>query len=146
VGDTTDKGRWVDLLCYLPHCDTAVSRLTNDTLTTFIRVLNAMMTDAGRHRPSAARSTTPAVRSVGVVYYAVFQFVCRSSYFSLVTFSVSYYVAFFIFPSVPLSISLDTVLSHNYRTKPVTNVIFWFQSCLLINSINSKFSHRLTAE
>jgi len=27
--------------------------------------------DAGRHQPSAARPTTPAVRSVSVVYYAV---------------------------------------------------------------------------
>jgi len=36
-----------------------------------VRVLIATTTDAGRHRPSAARPTTPAVRSVGVVYYAV---------------------------------------------------------------------------
>jgi len=36
-----------------------------------VRVLSATTTDAGRHRPSAARPPTPAVRSVGVVYYAV---------------------------------------------------------------------------
>jgi len=35
VGDTTDEDRWVDLLCCTPHCDTAESCLTNDTLTTF---------------------------------------------------------------------------------------------------------------
>jgi len=35
-----------------------------------IRVLIATTTDAGRHRLSAARPTTLAVRSVGVVYYA----------------------------------------------------------------------------
>jgi len=35
VGDTTDEDRWVDLLCCLPHCDTAESCLMNDTLTTF---------------------------------------------------------------------------------------------------------------
>jgi len=33
--------------------------------------LIATTTDAGRHRPSAARPTTPTVRSVGVVYYAL---------------------------------------------------------------------------
>jgi len=34
-GDTTDEDRWVDLLCCSPHCDTAESCLTNDTLTSF---------------------------------------------------------------------------------------------------------------
>jgi len=34
-GDTTDEDRWVDLLYYSPHCNTAESCLTNDTLTTF---------------------------------------------------------------------------------------------------------------
>jgi len=37
----------------------------------FVQVLIARTSDAGRHRPSAARPTTPAVRSVNVVYYAV---------------------------------------------------------------------------
>jgi len=36
-----------------------------------VRVLITTTTDAGRHRPSAARPTTPTVCSVGVVYYAV---------------------------------------------------------------------------
>jgi len=36
-----------------------------------VRVLIAMTTDAGRHRPSDSRPTTPAIRSVGAVYYAV---------------------------------------------------------------------------
>jgi len=36
-----------------------------------VRVLIGTKTDAGRHRPSAARPTTPAVCSVGVFYYAV---------------------------------------------------------------------------
>jgi len=31
----TDEDRRVDLLCCLPHCNTAESCLTNDTLTTF---------------------------------------------------------------------------------------------------------------
>jgi len=35
VGDTTDDGRWVDLLCCSPHCDTAESCLMNDMLATF---------------------------------------------------------------------------------------------------------------
>jgi len=35
VGATTDEDRWVDLLCCSPHCNTAESCLTNDTLTTF---------------------------------------------------------------------------------------------------------------
>jgi len=35
VGDTTAKDHWVDLLCCLPHCDTAESCLMNDMLTTF---------------------------------------------------------------------------------------------------------------
>jgi len=34
VGDTTDEEGWVDLMCCSPHCDTAESCLTNDTLTT----------------------------------------------------------------------------------------------------------------
>jgi len=37
-----------------------------------VQVLIATTTDAGRHRPSAARPTMPAVRFVGVAYYAVF--------------------------------------------------------------------------
>jgi len=63
-----------------------------------VRVLIATTTDAGRHRPSAARPTTPAVRSVGVVYYTVCQRVCcsvlaASCYLYLFgTFSVLYYV------------------------------------------------------
>jgi len=32
------------------------------------------------------------------------------------------------FPIVPFSISLDTVLSYNYRVAPVIKVVFWFQS------------------
>jgi len=36
-----------------------------------VRVLIATTTDAGCHRPFAARFTTPAIRSVDVVYYAV---------------------------------------------------------------------------
>jgi len=88
---------------------------TNDTLTTFY----ATTTDA-------ARFTTPAVRSVGVVYYAVAaqRLLLAASYIFLVTFSVLYYVTDSFFPIVPLSISLNTVLSHNYRSTPVIKVIF----------------------
>jgi len=42
-----------------------------------VRVLGATTTDAGRHRPSAVRPTTPAVRSVGAVYHAVRQLANR---------------------------------------------------------------------
>jgi len=42
-----------------------------------------------------------------------------ASYICLVTFSVLYYVTDFFFLIVPLSIFLDTVLSHNYHIIPV---------------------------
>jgi len=72
VGDTTDEDRWVDLLCCSPHCDTAESCLTNNTLTTFSSSSDCYNDWRGsRHRPSADRPTTPAVRYVGVIYYAV---------------------------------------------------------------------------
>jgi len=61
VGATTDEDRWVDLLSCSLHCDTAESCLTNDTLTTFSSSLSATTTDAGRHRPSAARPTTAGI-------------------------------------------------------------------------------------
>jgi len=47
------------------------------------------------------------------------------------------------FPTVPFSIFLGTVLSHNYCSTHVIKVILWFQRCLLIIL---KFPHRLTAE
>jgi len=49
-----------------------------------------------------------------------------ASYVFLVTLLVLYYVSDSFFPVVPLSISIDTVLSHNYRITPVIKVIFWF--------------------
>jgi len=75
VDDTTGKDlvlvRWVDLLCYSPHCDTAWAVWQTIRLPHSVQVLLATTTDARRHRPFAARPTTPAVRSVGVVYYEV---------------------------------------------------------------------------
>jgi len=113
-------------------------------------VLTAMtMTNAGHHQPSAMRTRMPAVCSVSVIYCAVVPtslllsaLLLAASYIFLVTFAVLYYVTDSFFPIVPLSISLDTVLSHNYRITPVIKVIFWFQSCLLIIS---RSPHRLTA-
>jgi len=70
------------------------------------------------------------------------QHVCCSlaaSYIFLLTFSVLYYVTDSFFPIVPLSISIDTVLSYNYRITPAIKVIFWFQYCLLTIS---RFPHR----
>jgi len=108
-----------------------------------VRVLIATTTDAGHHRPSAARPTMPAVRSVGVVYYAVIitrlllSACCLPLATSLGVMSFDDILGFILcykllFPVVPISISLDTVLSHNYRITPVVKVIFWFPSCLLI--------------
>jgi len=120
VGETTDENRWVDLLCCSPHCDTAESCLTNDTLTTFS--LSSDFYDDWR-QPS------PTVRRPSYHASSPFRW-CRllsscsntsaaqclllaASYIFLVTFSVLYYVTDYLFPIVPLSISLDTVLSHN---------------------------------
>jgi len=118
-----------------------------------VRVLIATTTVAGRHRPSAARPTTPAVRSVGVVYHVVCQHANRlllaASYNFCVTFSLIYYVIIIIiitiacFPIARLSFSLDTVLNHNYYITPVIKVKFCSQgSVLLIPSCPL----RLTAE
>jgi len=86
VGDTTDEDRWVDLLC----C--SLRRAVGRTIHWLhsVRVLIATTTDAGRHRPSATCPTMPAVRSVGVVYYAVatMRLLLATSYVFLVTFSV----------------------------------------------------------
>jgi len=66
---TTDKDRWVDLLCCSSHCDAAESCLTNDTLTTFSSSSDCY--DDWRHRPFTTRPMMPAVHSVSVIYYAV---------------------------------------------------------------------------
>jgi len=149
VGDTTDVDCWVDLLCCSLHCDTAESCLTNDTLTTFSSS-SGCYDDWRRPSPTVRRlsyDATPAVRFVGVVYYAVCQRANRlqlaATYICLVTFLVLYYVIVSCFPIASLSISLDTVLSHNYCITPVIQAIFWFQSCLLIIP---RFPPRLTAE
>jgi len=69
---------------------------------------------------------------------AAHRLLLAASYICLVTFLFLYYVIVSFSPTVPLSISLDTVLSHNYRITLVIKV-----SRLLIIS---RFSRRLTAE
>jgi len=115
-----------------------------------VRVLIATMTDAGHHWPSAAHPTTPTICSVSVVNYAVVTMhLLFSTCCSLLATSFWWHSWFYtmlqtpFFPIVPLSIFVDTVLSHNYHITPVIKVIFWFQSCLLIIP---RFPHRLTAE
>jgi len=78
-----------------------------------VRVLIATTTDTGCHRPSTARPTTPAVRSVGVVYHAVCQRAnaCCLLFGEILGFLLCYSL---LFPIASLSISLDTVLSHNH--------------------------------
>jgi len=147
VGDTTDEDRWVDLLCCLSCCDTAESCLMNNTLTTFSsssycyddwRQLSSIVrcpaydTSSPFHRCRLLRSCHNAS--------AAQRLLLAASYIFLVTFSVLYYATDSFFPTVPLSISLDTALSHNYWITPVIKVTFWF---LLIIS---RFPHRLTAE
>jgi len=120
VGATTDEDRWVDLLCCLPHCDTAEScLLTNDMLTTFSSSSDCY--DDWR-RPSLticrpfydASSPFHQCCLLRSCYNAsaAQRLLLAASYICLVTFSVLYYVTDSFFPIVPLSISLDIVLSH----------------------------------
>jgi len=115
------KNRWVDLLCCSPHCDTAESCLTNDTLTTFSSSSNCY-DDWRRPSPTVCRPSydtsnplhrCPLLRSCYNASAAQL-LLLAARYNCFVTFSVLYYVAISFFHSVPLSISLDTVLSHNY--------------------------------
>jgi len=141
VGDTTDEDRWVDLLCCSPHYVTAESCLTNDTLPTFSSSSDCYddwrrPSLTVRHRSYDASSPflrCHLLRSCHNVSAAQRLLQATSCIF-LMTFSVFYYVTDSFFPVVPLSISLHTILSHNHHITPVIEVIFWFQSCLLIIS------------
>jgi len=145
VGATTDEDRWVDLLCCSPHSDTA----ENDTLTTFSSS-SKCYDNWRRPSPTVRRPSYNAsspfrrcrlLRSCHNTSAAQ-RLLLAASYIFLVTFSVLYYGTLFFFV-VPLSISQDTVLSHNYCITPAVIVIFWFQSCLVTIS---RFPHVLTAE
>jgi len=101
-----------------------------------------MTTDAGCHRPSAARLTTSAVRSVGAAYYSMRQLAHRL--LQPLDTTVGDILILYIMLESPFSLftclyfSLDTVLSHNYCVIPVIKVISDFQSCLLfISSFHS---------
>jgi len=138
VGDTTDEDRWVNLLCCLPHCDTAESCLMN-TLITFSSSSDCY---------DDWRKPSPTVRRPSYDASSLFRRCCllcschhasaaqhsllAASYIFLVTFSILYYVTDSFFPVVLLSISVNTVLSHNYHITPAIKVIFRFQTCLLI--------------
>jgi len=114
-----------------------------------VRVLIATTTDTGRHRPFAARPMMPAVCSVGVVYYAVVTTRLLLSACCLPLATPFWWHSQFIlcyrllFPCLPLGISIDTALSHNYCINPVIKAIFWFRSCL---PIITRIPHTLTAE
>jgi len=146
-GDRTDEDR--ESICcavlHSPHCDTAESCLTNDTLTTFSSSSDCY-DDWRRPSPTVRRPSYDAsspfrrcrlLRSCSNASSAQ-RLLLAASYISVLCYATDLF-----FLIVPLSISLDTVLSHNYRITCVIKVLFWFQSCLLIIS---RFPYRLTAE
>jgi len=122
VVDTTDEDRWVDLLCCPLHCDTADSCLTNDSSPHSVRVPTATTTDAGRPLPVLRRQqSVPSVSSTTQLFQRVYCSPLAASrqlhlFGDILCFILCYRLLFII---VPLSISLDTVLSHNYRITPV---------------------------
>jgi len=63
----------VESICCAVHHTVTLPRAVWRTIRSphSVRVLIATTTDAGRHRPFTALPTTPAVRFVSVVYYAV---------------------------------------------------------------------------
>jgi len=145
VGDTTDEDRWVDLLSCSPNCDTAKSCLMNDTLTTFSSSSDCY-DDWRRPSPTVRRPSNDAISPFCRCHLcscynvsAAQRLLLAASYMFLVTFSVLYYVTDFFL----LYLLVFPYAINNYRSTPVTKGIFWFQSCLLINS---RFLHRLTAE
>jgi len=79
--DTTGEDlvlvRWVVLLCFSPHRDTAVNCLIRWPHP--VQVLITTTTDTRHHRPFAARLTTPAVRFVAVVYTVATTLLCACS-------------------------------------------------------------------
>jgi len=103
VCDTTGRDLvlicWVDLLCFSPHCDTAMSCLTNDTLNTSSSSTDCYDDWLQASLTFAVRLMTPAVCVVAVVNYAVFNDVSAAlclmldaSYVFWVTFLVVCYV------------------------------------------------------
>jgi len=154
VVDTTDEDRWVDLLCCLPHCDTAESSLTNDTLTTFSSSHDCYG-DWRRPSPTVCRhydASSPFRRCRLLRSFHNASPACAccmplpSSYVFLVTFSVLYYVTdsfslfyLLVFPYT-LYWTMIAVLTLNYRITLVIKVTFWLQSCKLSVN-NSKNFH-----
>jgi len=102
VGDTTDKHRWVDLLCCSPHGDTAESWLMNDTLTTFSSSSDCYNnwrrpSPTIRHMSYDASSPFCRCRLLHSCYNvsAAHCLLLAASYIFLVIFSVLYYVTDF---------------------------------------------------
>jgi len=127
VSDTTDEDR------------KSICRAVRHTLTTF-SLSSDCYDDRSRPSPTVRRPSYDAssrfrrCRLLRSCYNAsaAQRLLLAASYIFLVTFSLLYYATDSFFPIVPLSISLDTVLSHNYRITPIIKDIYWFQSCLLI--------------
>jgi len=98
VGDTTGEDRWVDLLCFSPHCDT-MSCVMNNTLTTSSSSPDCY-DDWRRASPTICHPSYDA--SSPFCRYRLLRcchdtsaaqhLLLVSSYFCWVTFSVSYYV------------------------------------------------------
>jgi len=126
----------------------AESCMTNNTLTTFSsssRYYDDWCRPSTTIRRSSNDASSPFRRcrllSCTMQYSnlpAVLRLLLAASYICLVTFLVLYYIIVSFFTIAPLSISLDTVLSHNYCITPVIKVIFWLQSCLLIISLSTE--------
>jgi len=99
VGNTTEEDRWVDLLCCSPHCDTADSCLTNDTLNT-LSSSSGCYDDWRRPSPTVRRLSNDAsspFRRCRLLRCcsnasAAQRLLLAASYIFLVTFSVLYYV------------------------------------------------------
>jgi len=93
VSDTTDEDR-ESICCAVRHTVTLTRAVWQTIhLPQLVRVLGATTTDAGRHRPSAALTTTPAVRSISVVYHSMRQLQPLATTFGdILHFCVFYYV------------------------------------------------------
>jgi len=120
AGEVLVLGRWVVLLCFPPHCDTAVSCLTNNTLTTSSSSTDCYddwhQASPTVHRPSYDASRPFCRGRLPRRFHdasAALRLLLAASYVFWMTFSVVYYVVD-SFSVYLLVFSLDTVLIHNW--------------------------------